>query len=180
MNTMCFDYRFLHHPSFIFSSPCVKLFSLREARLAKGCAGKITHALYRSNRRLVDSARFPPKHLHLSQASTSAKALLPSSKLQKARLQALSSHSWAPKNAFQAFQRKQKQRVECTFEHVCEKEGEKESAIKWKSRFVYSGLDRNTTDASTQWCSVNTIMLSSFIFTLVWKMADWQAWGCGS
>lgn len=72
-------YRFLHHPSFILFSLCVKRFSPRDARLAKGCCGDSHKFLIVQISESHASSSVSPQHLHLIQSHTSAKPLHPSS-----------------------------------------------------------------------------------------------------
>ncbi len=175
-------YRFLH-PSFILFSPCAKQFSPGDARLAKGCCGNSHKFLIVQISESHASSSVSPQRLHLIQSHISAKPLHPSStnpdiyeqesgqELHPAILEDLKMYSSYSK---------WKKRVECVCVCVCVSEKgrkrKKERVIKWKRRFLHcSGCGSNQTDVSPQGLSVNTIMLSSFILTLVWKMPDWQA-----
>lgn len=179
-NVLCAH--FLHHPSFILFSPCVKWFSPRDARQAKDCCGSSLSFRSRESCIQLGFPTAPSSHSvsHFSQA--------PPPQLYKhrhlwARIRpgAPSSHSWGPKKCIQASMRKQKKRVEYiyTHEYVCERgrKRKKERVIKWQSRFLHCvhWCGSNQTDVSPQGHSVNTIMLSSFILMLVWKIPDWQA-----
>ncbi len=135
-NVLCAH--FLHHPSFILFSPCVKRFSPRDARQAKGCCGNSHKFLIVQISSVMHQLGFPtaPSSHSVSHFSQAPPPQLYKHRHLWARIRpgAPSSHSWGPKKWIQASMRKQKKRVEYiythTHEYVCER-GRKRKRREW-------------------------------------------------
>lgn len=96
-------YRFLHLPTFILFSPCVKQFSPRDARLAKGFCGN-SHKLLilqisesHASSSVSPTAPSPHSAFYISQAPPALRTQTFVNEQQRIRPGAPSSHSWAPK-----------------------------------------------------------------------------------